>query len=72
MNILGQRLKELRKEQGLVQQDMADFLECRVRGYQAIELGDVNPPLPKLIKLAEFFEVSLDYLVGRTDNRNVN
>ena len=56
----------------MVQQDMADFLECRVRGYQAIELGDVNPPLPKLIKLAEFFEVSLDYLVGRTDNRNVN
>ena len=47
---------------------MADFLKCRVRNYQAIEAGEVNPRLPKLIELADYFGVSVDYLLGRTEN----
>ena len=66
MKSLGERLKVLRNERGLVQQDMADFLKCRVRNYQAIEAGEVNPRLPKLIELADYFGVSVDYLLGRT------
>lgn len=69
---LGERLKVLRNERGLVQQDMADFLKCRVRNYQAIEAGEVNPRLPKLIELADYFGVSVDYLLGRTENREIN
>ena len=72
MQSLGERLKVLRNERGLVQQDMADFLKCRVRNYQAIEAGEVNPRLPKLIELADYFGVSVDYLLGRTENREIN
>ena len=72
MKSLGERLKVLRNERGLVQQDMADFLKCRVRNYQAIEAGEVNPRLPKLIELADYFGMSVDYLLGRTENREIN
>ena len=40
--------------------------------YQAIEAGEVNPRLPKLIELADYFGVSVDYLLGRTENREIN
>ena len=59
---LGRRLKELRKERKLKQKEMARFLECTERNYQ-------NVPGLTLIKLADFFQVSLDYLVGRSDDR---
>lgn len=72
MIIFGQRLKELRKERGLVQQDIADVLGIRVRSYQAMELGEVNTTLPKLIQIADYYGVSTDYLLGRTENREVN
>ena len=72
MKSLGERLKVLRNERGLVQQDMADFLKCRVRNDKAIEAGEVNPRLPKLIELADYFGVSVDDLLGRTENREIN
>lgn len=65
----GQRLKVLRIERGLKQKEMADFLGCTDRNYQKMEYGDINVPGLTLIKLADFFNVSLDYLVGRTDQR---
>ncbi len=72
MNILGQRLKQLRTERGLVQQEIADILGIRVRSYQAIERGDVNTTLPRLIQIADYYGVSTDFLLGRTENREVN
>ena len=65
----GQRLKMLRKEKKITQIEMAEFLECTGRHYQKVEAGEVNVPSLTLIKLADFFGVSLDYLVGRTDQR---
>ena len=65
----GQRLKELRKEKGLKQTEMAKFIGCTDRNYQKMEYGEINVPGLTLIKLADFFEVTLDYLVGRTDQR---
>lgn len=62
------RLKELRKSQQLKQTDMADFLNITVRHYQDIEYGKINIPALTLIALADYFDVSLDYLVGRSDN----
>ena len=64
---LGRRLKELRKERKLKQKEMARFLECTDRNYQKMEYGEINVPGLTLIKLADFFQVSLDYLVGRSD-----
>lgn len=69
MLAFGQRLRLLRKEKKLKQKDMADFLGCTDRNYQKMEYGDINVPGLTLIKLADFFEVSLDYLVGRSDQR---
>ena len=64
-----ERLKSLRKERKLTQAQMAEYLEITLRNYQAYEGGVHYPVLPKLIRLADFFEVSLDYLVGRRDER---
>jgi len=65
----GQRLKELRREKGLKQRELAELLGYTDRNIQKMEYGEVNVPALTLIKLADFFEVSLDYLVGRADQR---
>jgi transcriptional regulator with XRE-family HTH domain len=62
------RLKLLRKQKKMKQTDMATFLKCHVRHYQRIEHGEVNVPCLDLIVLADYFDVSLDYLVGRSEN----
>lgn len=62
------RLKELRKAQKLTQSDMAIFLNVTVRHYQDCEYGKVTPNAIMLIKLADYFNVSTDYLLGRSDN----
>ena len=69
MFAFGQRLKLLRKERALKQRDMAELLGCSERNYQKMEYGDINVPALTLIKLADFFGVTLDYLVGRRDER---
>lgn len=68
----GLRLKELRKSKNLKQTDMAKLLSCTEQHYQRLEYGKVNVPSLTLIALADYFEVSIDYLVGRTDNPEVN
>lgn len=65
----GQRIKALREEKGLKQTEMADFLGRTEAHYQKMEYGNINVPGLTLIKLADFFEVSLDYLVGRSEER---
>ena len=63
------RMKELRTERKMTQQDMADTLGLRVRSYQCYEYNEAYPDVPGLIAIADYFDVSLDYLVGRTDVR---
>lgn len=63
------RMKELRKERKKTQQELADIFSVRVRTYQGYEYGESYPEVAKLIALADFFDVSLDYLVGRSDVR---
>lgn len=69
MQAFGQRLKELRKEKHLTQKAMAEFVERTERHYQDMEAGKINVPALTLIKLADLFGVSLDYLVGRAEER---
>ncbi|MCL2531766.1 MAG: helix-turn-helix domain-containing protein [Oscillospiraceae bacterium] len=70
--MVAQRLRELRKQHTLTQQAAADGLGMLVQQYQAYEFGRKTPSCPTLIALADFFDVSIDYLVGRTDNPSVN
>lgn len=60
-----QKLKQLRLLLGCTQAQMADLLGITVRGYRNYELGSREPELSILIKLADYFNVSLDELVGR-------
>ena len=69
MKFFGQRLRELREEYHLLQKDMAAVLGCTTNNYQKMEYGDVNVPGRSLLFLADYFDVSLDYLTGRSDVR---
>ena len=69
MELFGQRLKALRNEKHITQKTMAELVGKTERHYQDMEAGKINVPGLTLIKLADFFEVSLDYLVGRTEQR---
>ncbi len=66
-----ERIKELRKEKGVTQAAMAKFIGCKDRHYQKIEYGEVNIPSLMLERLADYFEVSTDYLLGRSDDRRI-
>ncbi|PTY92333.1 helix-turn-helix domain-containing protein [Heyndrickxia sporothermodurans] len=70
MKTLGIRLKELRIERGLLQADMASLLSVSLRQYQRYEKDESDMALSAAIMLAEYFNVSLDYLTGRSDRRN--
>lgn len=69
-NILGQRLRELRKEKGLLQRDVAKIIGITDSAIGHYERGARVPDPDTLRKLAEFYSVSVDYLLGRTDVRN--
>ena len=69
MKVFGQRLKELRKERNLTQRNIGELLGQTDRHAQALEYGCVNVPALTLVKLADFFDVSVDYLLGRDDRR---
>lgn len=69
MNDFSSRVKELRKERGLKQAEMAEILGIKERSYQCYEYRERYPDFPGLIAIADFFDVSLDYLVGRSDIR---
>lgn len=59
------RLLELRKQNGLTQTEMANKLYLSQNGYASYESGRTEPNIETLCKLADFYNVSLDYLVGR-------
>ncbi len=63
------RLKELRMERHLRQEDAAKLMEVNIRQYQRYERGEGEPDLEGWIFLADFYDVSLDYLVGRSQVR---
>lgn len=59
------RLKKLRKDKRLTQDDMAEFLNISTATYSRYENGIHEPDVETLIKLADFFDVTIDYLLGR-------
>lgn len=68
--MLPQRLKELRKETGLTQKEIANQIHVGQNSYSNWENGNRKPTAEITSKLAEFFNVSIDYLLGKTDIKN--
>ena len=66
-NKIGKFIASLRKEKGLTQQKMADFLNIGLRAYQKYEQGERSPSIDCLVDIADIFDVSLDYLLCRDD-----
>ncbi len=59
----------LRKENKKLQVELADYLNVKQTTYSKYELGKINIPVEVLIKLADLYDVSLDYIVGRTTTK---
>ncbi len=68
----GLHLKKIRKAKGVTQKQLAIDIGASERGIQQYELGERKPTYDMLIALADYFDVSLDYLTGRTDNPQIN
>ena len=64
-----ERLRELRREKKVTQSKMADFLGIKLRSYQNYEGGSRRPDYEGLVALADYFDVTTDYLLGRSDVR---
>ena len=67
MSLFCERLIELREKNGLSQVEAAKEFGVVVRAYQRYEYGEREPRLSTLVRMADFYGVSLDYLAGRTD-----
>lgn len=65
--MFSERLKQCRLLHGLTLQKMADILGISMRGYQYYESGSREPNLDTLVKIADFYDVSIDWLLGRDD-----
>lgn len=66
------RLKSLRAEKNLKQSELAAIIGVRNTAISMMESGERGPSAEVLCALADYFNVSLDYLVGRTDNPEIN
>lgn len=69
MNLFAERLKQLRKEQNISQETLSHEIFVSQESISAYELGKHFPTLDILIKLSDYFGVSMDYLMGRDDHR---
>ena len=63
------RLRDLREDNDLRQKNLADLLKIHQTTYSDYELGRLNIPVASLHTLADFYNVSIDYLVGRTNTK---
>lgn len=66
------RLRELRKSRGISQLKLAMDLNTNQNVISRYETGEREPGITELITLADYFDVSVDYLLERTDNPNMN
>ena len=61
------RIRDLREDNDLSQKSVADYLMCDQSLYSKYERGEREIPLRLIIKLADFYKTSIDYIVGLTD-----
>ena len=63
-------IRNLREDNDKKQQDLADYLNIKQTTYSKYELGKINIPIEVFIKLADYYNVSIDYIVGRTTKKD--
>ena len=66
------RIRNLREDKDMTQTEVAKMLSMSQTGYSKYETGENDIPTNILIKLADFYDVSVDYLLNRTDNPKTN
>lgn len=66
------RIKNLREDNDLFQKEIADILNITQQQYSLYETGIRDIPIELLLKLADYYNVSLDYLLNRTNNKKIN
>lgn len=67
-----QRLRDLREDKDMKQADTAKMLGIQQTVYSRYERGFQNIPIEHLLKLADYYNVSTDYILGRTNNPKIN
>lgn len=65
------RLKELRQENDYTQREIAEILRCSISTYSKYERGEHRPTVKVLVKLADFYKVSFDYIIGRKEEKEI-
>ena len=66
-----QRIQDLRIDSDLSQKQLGEVLHISQRSYSHYETGSRNIPIEMLIRLANYYDTSIDYLVGRTDRKKM-
>ena len=64
-----ENIRSLREDNDKIQNELAEYLNVKQTTYSKYELGKINIPVDVLIKLADFYDVSIDYLVGRSKDK---
>lgn len=64
-----ENIRNLREDSDKRQQDLADYLNVKQTTYSKYELGRINVPVDVFIKLADYYDVTIDYLVGRSKEK---
>ncbi len=66
------RIRDLREDNDLKQRELAEILNCSQRVYSNYERGDLDIPTEILIKLSNYYNVSIDYILNNTDKTEIN
>lgn len=64
-----ERIRNLREDNDKKQQELANYLNVKQTTYSKYELGKINIPIEVFMKLADYYDVSVDYLLGRTSKK---
>lgn len=64
-------IRNLREDNDKIQQEIADYLHVKQTTYSKYELGKINIPMEVFIKLGDYYDVSIDYLVGRSPKKEI-
>ena len=74
MNLVSfyQRLRDLREDEDLPQRTVAELLDITIQQYSLYERGDREIPFHHIITLAKFYNVSIDYIAGLTNNKKMS
>ena len=64
-----ENIRNLRVDAGMTQQQVAEYLNVKQNTYSQYEIGVLNYPIDVLCRLADLYQVSVDYLLGRTDEK---